>query len=69
MSGTPSQNTWMTKGRESLWKPRVEPGKEGTPNQSLREAKVEQGRARRGKWKKRTLKYPYLGFRVENREI
>jgi hypothetical protein len=44
MSGIPSQNTWKTKGSHSLWKPRAEPGKEGTTNQILGEPRMQQGR-------------------------
>jgi hypothetical protein len=49
MSRIPSQNNWNTKGSESLWEPRAELGKEGTPNQSLREARVEQGKEEGGR--------------------
>jgi hypothetical protein len=45
----------------------MEPGKEGTPNESLREPWVEQGREEE-KWKKSTLKYSYPECRVENRK-
>jgi hypothetical protein len=42
--------------------------KEGAPNQSLRELRVEQGREEDG-GRKSTLNYPYSECRVGNREI
>jgi hypothetical protein len=58
ISRTPSQNTWETKGSESLWEPRAEPGKEGTPNQILREPRMDQDREEEGGEKHLELSLP-----------